>query len=200
MPLFEYIRINATRKSFYVYFEFTAGEDGDDCIQSLKLLKEILRLDMEPGVFLVDKAEVIRGIIEKVFLDQVYLLCVQHANKNVSTNYKAHFEDKEQKDFIRDQTQIIYVLSINAYKEAVSVFKNHQQDTHITDMVYIERNQLVPRNRDRIILAQANQHLYLGNLVTSCAKGIHGTIKEDIYSKNIDLLYAWDIINDMVLR
>jgi len=69
MPLFEYIGIDATRKSFCVYFEFTASEDRDDYIQSLKLLKEILRPDIEPGVFLVDKAEAIRGAIEKVFPD-----------------------------------------------------------------------------------------------------------------------------------
>ena len=104
MPLFECIGINVTRKSFCVCFEFTASEDGDNYIQSLKLLKEILGLDIEPGVFLVDKVEVMRGVIKKVFPNQVYLLYVQYTNKNVSTNYKAHFKDEEQKDFIRDWT------------------------------------------------------------------------------------------------
>jgi hypothetical protein len=67
MPLFKYIRINITKKSFYVYFEFMASKDRDDYIQSLELLKEILKLDIEPRVFLVDKVEVMRGIIKKVF-------------------------------------------------------------------------------------------------------------------------------------
>jgi MULE transposase domain len=200
MPLFECIGIDATGKSFCVCFEFTAGEDRDDCIQSLELLKEMLGPDMEPGVFLVDKAEAMRGAIEKVFPDWVYLLCVWHANKNVSANCKAHFEDEEWKDFLKDWTQIVYAPNIEAYEEAVAVFKTHWQDSHIADVSYIERNWLVPRNRDRIVSAWANQHLHLGNNVTSRAEGIHGTIKEDIHSKNIDLLYAWDIIDDVVLR
>jgi hypothetical protein len=42
--------------------------------------------------------------------------------------------------------------------------------------------------------------LHLGNITTSRAKGIHSTIKEDIKSKNIDLLYTWDTINRVLVR
>ena len=126
MPLFKYIRIDVTRKSFYICFEFIAREDRDNYIQSLELLKEILRLDIEPRVFLVDKAETIRGAIKEVFLEQIYLFYIQHTNKNISTNYKAYFKDEEQKDFIKDQIQIIYIPNIEAYKEAITIFKTYQ--------------------------------------------------------------------------
>jgi hypothetical protein len=99
IPLFKCIGIDVNGKSFYIYFEFTAGEDGDN---SLELLKEILGLDMEPGVFLMDKAEAIRGVIKEVFLNWIYLLYVWYTNKNVSTNCKAYFKDEEWKDFIKD--------------------------------------------------------------------------------------------------
>jgi len=56
MPLFEVIRTDTTRKSFCVYFEFTAGEDENDYIQSLEFLKEMLG-ELPSRVFLVDKAE-----------------------------------------------------------------------------------------------------------------------------------------------
>ena len=67
MPLFEAIGIDATGKSFCICFEFTAGEDQEDCIQSLEFLKEMLGYDLSPGVFLIDKAEAMRNAIERVF-------------------------------------------------------------------------------------------------------------------------------------
>ena len=41
-------------------------------------------------------------------------------------NYKAYFKDEEQKDFIKDQTQIIYIPNINSYEEAITIFKAYQ--------------------------------------------------------------------------
>jgi hypothetical protein len=68
MPLFEAIGTDATGKSFCVCFEFTAGEDENDYIQSLEFLKEMLG-ELPSGVFSVDKAEAMRKALEKVFPD-----------------------------------------------------------------------------------------------------------------------------------
>jgi hypothetical protein len=75
MPLFEAIGTDTTGKSFCVCFEFTAGEDENDCIQSLEFLKEMLG-ELPSGVFLVDKAEAMRKALEQVFPDWTYLLCI----------------------------------------------------------------------------------------------------------------------------
>lgn len=200
MPLFKAIGIDATRKSFCICFEFTAGEDIEDCIQSLELLKEMLGEEVPAGVFLVDKAEAIRLALETVFPDQTYLLCLWHANKNVSQKCKSHFTEEEQKQFIADWIRIVYSSTVENYEEAIRDFKTDWLDSYLEDVAYIEANWLVPRNRDRIVSFWTDNHLHLGNTVTSRAEGIYGTIKADIHLKNIDLLYAWDVIDDVVLR
>lgn len=67
MPLFECIAVDACRRSVCVCFEFLPGEDEDDCIQSLKHLREILGEDIgnSSGVFLTDKADAIRNAVKR---------------------------------------------------------------------------------------------------------------------------------------
>jgi MULE transposase domain len=57
MPLFEVIRVEATRKSFCVSFEFLPVETKPDYIQALLYLKEMLGNDYTPGVIFTDKEE-----------------------------------------------------------------------------------------------------------------------------------------------
>jgi hypothetical protein len=59
---------------------------------------------------------------------------------------------------------------------------------------------LSQRTVTRFVSAWTNEHLHLGNTATSPAEGIHGTIKADIETKNIDLLYVWDVIHRVVER
>ena len=65
MPLFEAIAIDATSRSVCTTFEFTEPEDEEDCIQSLRNLKEMLREEVsyKGGVMLSDKADAIRNAI-----------------------------------------------------------------------------------------------------------------------------------------
>lgn len=200
MPLFEAIGIDAVGKSFCICFEFTAGQDEEDCVQSLELLKEMLGNQVEPGVILVDKAEAMRKAIDRVFPDWVYLLCIWHANKSVSQHCKGNFGADEWERFMKDWTKIIYSSTKEEYQDSVEHLQSTWSDEHLDDVAYIEANWLIPRNRDRIVFAWTNRHLHLGNTATSRAEGIHGTIKADIKSKNIDLLYAWDTIDDVIMR
>jgi hypothetical protein len=97
-------------------------------------------------------------------------------------------------------TTIVYSKSEDEYTENVEAFKENWLATHLEDIAYIESSWLIPRNRDRLVSAWVDKHLHLDNTATSKAEGIHGTIKADIHSKNIDLLYAWDVINSVVSR
>jgi hypothetical protein len=97
-------------------------------------------------------------------------------------------------------TTIVYSKSEDEYTENVEAFKENWLATHLEDVAYIESSWLIPRNRDRLVSAWVDKHLHLDNTATSKAEGIHGTIKADIHSKNIDLLYAWDVINKVVSR
>ena len=42
--------------------------------------------------------------------------------------------------------------------------------------------------------------MHLRNITTFRGEGIYSTIKRDIETKNIDLLYAWDAINRVIKR
>ena len=97
-------------------------------------------------------------------------------------------------------TTIIYSKSEDEYIENIEAFKENQLVIHLEDIAYIESSWLIPRNRDRLVSTWVNKYLYLDNTATSKAEGIHGTIKVDIYSKNIDLLYTQDMINSVVSR
>jgi hypothetical protein len=65
MPLFEAIVIDTTSRSVCTTFEFTEVEDEEDCIQSLRNLREILREEVscKGGVILSNKANAIRNAI-----------------------------------------------------------------------------------------------------------------------------------------
>jgi hypothetical protein len=65
MPLFEAIAIDATGRSVCTTFEFTEAEDEEDCIQSLRNLREMLgeEVSCKGGVMLSDKADAIRNAI-----------------------------------------------------------------------------------------------------------------------------------------
>jgi hypothetical protein len=76
----------------------------------------------------------------------------------------------------------------------------HPPTTNIQDVTYIESNWFIPRNRDKVMRAWTVGHLHLGNTTTCRAEGIHSTIKRDIESKHIDLLFAWDAIDRVVRR
>jgi hypothetical protein len=95
---------------------------------------------------------------------------------------------------------IVYYPDEGEFNKRVQKFKDRWLASHLDDVQYCEQNWLIPKNRDAIVAAWTDQHLHLGNTATSRAEGIHAVIKADIESKNIDLIYAWDIINRVVRR
>ena len=191
MPLFEVIGIDASSKSFCVSFEFLPGETEGDLIQALNHLNEMLGEDVRPGVILTDKAESIRSAVKAVFPEWKALLCIWHANKSVSEKCKGNFATAEEWDeFMKGWTSIVSSPTVEIYLEKVKKFKAKWTPTHLEDYMYIEQNWLDSRNRACIVSAWTNEYLHLGNTATSRAEGIHATIKRDIETKNIDLLYA----------
>jgi hypothetical protein len=84
--------------------------------------------------------------------------------------------------------------------ENVEAFKENWLVTHLEDVAYIKSSWLIPRNRNRLVSTWVNKYLHLDNTTILKAEGIYSTIKADIHSKNIDLLYTWDIINKVVSR
>lgn len=75
MPLFEVIGVEATGKSFCVYFEFMLREEEVDYVRALSHLKEMLG-DSSSKVILTDKSDSIRNTIATVFPTTTSLLCI----------------------------------------------------------------------------------------------------------------------------
>lgn len=200
MPLFEVIGIDATGKSFCVCFEFLPGESEEDLVQALMHLKEMLGDNAPSGVILSDKAEAQRNAIKTVFPGWTNLLCIWHANRSVNEKCKSHFLAEEFEEFMAGWINIVYSSDEGEFNKRVQKFKDRWLASHLDDVQYIEQNWLIPKNRNAIVAAWTDQHLHLGNTATSRAEGIHAVIKADIESKNIDLVYAWDIINRVVRR
>ncbi len=124
MLLFKAIRINTTRKSFYISFEFLLGEIEEDLTQALKYLREILNNNIQLGVILIDKVESIRSIVVSIFLKQKVLLYIQYTNKSISKYCKVYFNtNKEQKEFIKEQNSLVVLLIVERYKENYTKFK-----------------------------------------------------------------------------
>jgi hypothetical protein len=101
---------------------------------------------------------------------------------------------------MQDWHGIISSTTITVYQERVKNFKIRWTIDHLNAVAYIESNWLIPKNRNRVVAAWTNKHLHLRNTTTSRAKGIHGNIKADIKSKNINMLYTWDILDQVVER
>jgi hypothetical protein len=87
---------------------------------------------------------------------------------------------------------------VEKYEENHTKFKAKWSALHFEDYAYIASNWLNTRNKCAIVNAWTNDFLHLGNSTTSRAEGIHSIIKIDIETKNIDLLYTWDVINRVV--
>jgi hypothetical protein len=123
MPLFEVIRINATRRSFCVCFEFLPGEEEEDLIQALEYLKEMLGEDCPPGVILMDKAQAQRNAVQAVFPDWTSLLCLWHANKSITQKCKASFTADKWKVFLGGWHTIVLSPTKDIFFKRVDDFK-----------------------------------------------------------------------------
>ena len=101
---------------------------------------------------------------------------------------------------MQDWNAITWAPTKDLYQQAVDMFKRAWERTNVEDVAYIEANWLVPKNRDKMMRAWTVENLHLGNTTTCRAEGVHSTIKKDIDSKDIYMLYAWDVIQRVVRR
>lgn len=175
------------------------GEAEEDLVPALEHTREMLRPDVAPGVILTDKADSTRNAAKHIFPAWVALLCTWHANKSISEHCKKLFPKHEEWDeFMKMWIAIAWSEAEELYTTAVNEFKARWYTAHLECVAYIESNWLIPKNRDKIVTCYTTRHLHLGNTTTCRAEGLHSTIKNDIESKAIDLLYAWDAIINLL--
>ncbi|XP_078176422.1 uncharacterized protein LOC144569822 [Carex rostrata] len=98
MSLLDIVGVSCFNTSFYAGCAFLKNEKEEDFIWALNMFKKVLPKDTQPSVIMSDRQQAFINAVNVVFPATTHLLCVWHIEKNLMTNCRKYFDNKEEYD------------------------------------------------------------------------------------------------------
>ncbi len=213
MPLLDIIGVDACQRSFCVAFAFLSGENEEDYIWALGVLRSFYELAGArwPAVILTDRCLACMNAVSRCFPTATSLLCLWHANKAVLRHCMPSFVRYAQgaeahqtglrdwNNFFSHWHAIVRACDEETYEARVRELEEQYKLHHCREIDYIKSVWLDPY-KEKLVKAWVNQRHHFGNVVTSRVEGIHGLLKSHLKKSTLDLFQAWRAIKNVLLN
>lgn len=130
-----------------------------------KLKKLTLGYVVDPKVLCTDRELALMNAISTVFPSCQNLLCRWHINKNIVANCKAGFSNEDWGKFMDEWNFMVSSTSVQAFEEAVILFKEKFATSHLSSWNYINTTWMP--HKEKFVECFINQFPHFGSVNTS---------------------------------
>ncbi|XP_012828264.1 PREDICTED: uncharacterized protein LOC105949507 [Erythranthe guttata] len=176
MPLLEIIGVTPVGRNFTIAVAFMSREDGDTYAWTLRCLRDILPIGIEPEVILTDRELGLLKALPNVFPHSHHMLCLYHINRNVEANASKFlgntklgilFRRTVWAKLVESETEEEYECN---YSEIVSLYGQYQKL-----ITYINETWLI--YKERFVKCWTNNIVHFGNTTTNRVESAHRASK-----------------------
>ncbi|XP_021752536.1 protein FAR1-RELATED SEQUENCE 6-like [Chenopodium quinoa] len=176
MPFLEIVGVTPTNQNFLVGYVFMRNECTGSYRWVLQRLRELIRYDKEPSVFLTDRELGLCAALREVFPGTSHLLCRWHINKDMEARVTNMFKNKKigrqfkngaWKRIMDAATEAHYNSAVDRMKTRWASFPNV--------ISYVERTWLC--HKIKFVTFGTNQVMHLGNTSTCRVESQHSAVK-----------------------
>ncbi|XP_012853746.1 PREDICTED: protein FAR1-RELATED SEQUENCE 11-like [Erythranthe guttata] len=166
MPLLEIIGVTPVGRNFTIAVAFMSREDGDTYAWTLRCLRDILPIGIEPEVILTDRELGLLKALPNVFPHSHHMLCLYHINRNVEANASKFlgntklgvlFRRTVWAKLVESETEEEYECN---YREIVSLYGQYPKL-----ITYINETWLI--YKERFVKCWTNNIVHFGNTTTN---------------------------------
>ena len=181
MPLLNIVGITSTYATFNAGFAFLNEETEEAYSWVLRNFSKVV----DPKVLCTDRELALMNSISTVFPTCQNLLCRWHINKNIVANCKTGFSNEDWGNFMDEWNFLVSSPSVEAFGEALSLFKDKFATSHFSSWNYIKTTWLP--HKERFVECFINELPHFGSMSTSRVEGNHHIIKSYLRVGNLKL-------------
>ncbi|XP_012842287.1 PREDICTED: uncharacterized protein LOC105962517 [Erythranthe guttata] len=176
MPLLEIIGVTPVGRNFTIAVAFMSREDEDTYAWTLRCLRDILPIGIEPEVILTDRDLGLLKALSKVFPHSHHMLCLYHINRNVEANASKFLGNTKLgvlfwrtvwAKLIESGTEEEYECN---YREIVSLYGQYPKL-----ITYINETWLI--YKEIFVKCRTNNIVHFGNTTTNMVESAHRATK-----------------------
>ena len=181
MPLLNIVGITSTYATFNACFAFLNEETEETYSWVLRHFSNVV----DPKVLCTDRELALMNAISTVFPSCQNLLCRWHINKNIVANCKTGFSDEDWGKFMDEWNFMVSSTSIQAFEEAVFLFKEKFATCRLSTWNYINTTWMP--HKEKFVECFINRFPHFGSVNTSRVEGNHHVIKSYLRVGNLKL-------------
>ena len=183
MPLLNIVGVTSLSTTFTVGYVLLPQEQESDYSWALRCLRDAIQVT--PGVVLTDCELALLRANNEVFPTTPNYICIWHINKNVTLHCKSGLSEEQWNEFLKGWTGVCLSQTEADFDSNWDAFSaKHGVDTRQVN--YLLTTWLP--HKQRFVAAWTNKDRHLDNTATSRVEGAHAALKNQILTRNIDLL------------